>query len=282
MTVKAISLLDSVPEKEPRPEIEHYFFRLIKLDSYQYRLEKKQRFIINDNQDTTETESLKTDKREVYINIKNEIDLASFKKNRSPDFNTRIKHELLIDYSLPTFFERLPIVFTISYATRMITSISLGLGFSLVAPYWVRLSLSVDPPNNFYHDDVEETGCKNRRLNYRRMSKKIQINNYFTLPKVCPIIEAKLEEFKTRTTNFDASTFAFAKLFAAFCMDNFHQFFSYAVLNTDPALKNLFVYYFDYLIAKFNVLLDPSKENMQEYIKDILTWSGDIANNVFY
>lgn len=277
MTTKAISLLDSVPEKKPRPEVEHYFFRLIKLDSYQYRLEKKQRFIINDNQNTTETESFKTDKGEVYINIKNEIDLASFRRNRSPDFNTRIKHELLIDYSLPTFFERLPIVFTINYSPRMITSISLGLGFSLVAPYWVRLSLSVDPPDNFYHDAVEETSGKNRH-----MSKKIQITNYFTLPKVSPIIEDKLEEFKTRTANFDASTITFAKLFADFCMDNFHLFFSYAVLNTDPALKNLFVYYFDYLIAKFNVLLDPSKENMQEHIKDILTWSGDIANTVFY
>ena len=277
MTTKAISLLDSVPEKKPRPEVEHYFFRLIKLDSYQYRLEKKQRFIINDNQNTTETESFKTDKGEVYINIKNEIDLASFRRNRSPDFNTRIKHELLIDYSLPTFFERLPIVFTINYSPRMITSISLGLGFSLVAPYWVRLSLSVDPPDNFYHDAVEETSGKNRH-----MSKKIQITNYFTLPKVSPIIEDKLEEFKTRTANFDASTITFAKLFADFCMDNFHLFFSDAVLNTDPALKNLFVYYFDYLIAKFNVLLDPSKENMQEHIKDILTWSGDIANTVFY
>lgn len=282
MTIKAISLLDSVPEKKPRPEVEHYFFRLIKLDSYQYRLEKKQRFIINDNQNTTETESLKTDKGEVYINIKNEIDLASFRRNRSQDFNTRIKYELLIDYSLPTFFERLPIVFIISYAPRMITSISLNLGLSLVAPYWVRLYLSVDPPDNFYHDDAEETSDKSSRLNYRRMSKKIQINNYFTLRKVSPEIEDKLEEFKTRTTNFDASTIAFAKLFAGFCMDNFYQFFSYAVWNTDPKLKDLFVYYFDYLIAKFNVLLDPSKENMQEHIKDILTWSGDIAINVFY
>jgi hypothetical protein len=282
MTSKAISLLDSVPEKKPRPEVEHYLFRLIKLDSYQYRLEKKQRFIINDNQNTTETESLKTDKGEVSINIKSEIDLDSFKRNRSPDFNTRIKHELLIDYSLPTFFERLPIVFITSYTTRMITSISLNLGLSLVAPYWVRLYLCVDPPDKFYHDAVEETSGKSSRLNYRHMSKKIQINNYFTLLKVCPIIEDKLEEFKTRTTNFDASTIAFAKLFADFCMDNFHQFFSYAILNTDPTFKNLFVYYFDYLIANFNVLLDPHKENMQEHIKDILTWSEDIANSVFY
>jgi hypothetical protein len=281
MTIKGVSLLDSVPEKKPRPEIEHYFFRLIKLDSYQYRLERKQRFIINDNQNTTETESRKTDKGEVYINIKNEIDLASFRRNRSPDFNTRIKHELLIDYSFPTFFERLPIGFTISYNTRMTTFISLSLGFSLVAPYWIRLSLSVDPPNNFYHDDVEETSGKSSRLNYRHVSKKIQINNYFALLK-SPEIEGKLEEFKNRTTNFDVSTISFAKLFVDFCMDNFHQFFSYAVLNTDPILKNLFVYYFDYLIANFNVLLDPSKENMQEHIKDILIWSEDKANSVFY
>jgi hypothetical protein len=282
MTIKGISLLDSVPEKKPRPEIEHYFFRLIKLDSYQYRLEKKQRFIINDNQNTTETESLKTDNGEVYIKIKNEIDLAFFRRDRSSNFNTRIKHELSIDYSFPTFFERLPIVFTISYNTRMITSISLNLGLSLVAPYWVRLFLSVDPPDNFYHDAIEETSSKRSRLNYGRMSKKIQINNYFALLKIDPVIEDKLEEFKTRTANFDVSTISFAKLFADFCMDNFHQFFSYAVLNTDPILKNLFVYYFDYLIANFNVLLNPSNENMQEHIKDILIWSEDKANSVFY